>query len=89
MSEAPEITYTRKVIVEVNLGVFVQAVADAAVDGWHIDPLTPAGQYGHYYEATVLKDENSIDTSPTRADIAANARSAKKLKAEAAKVAEA
>ncbi len=46
------------------------------------DPKQPAAQFGFYFEATLLKDENLIDKTPTRADITANARSAKKLKAE-------
>lgn len=75
--------YERKIIMEPNLGVFVQQVADLAADGWTIDPKQPAGQFGFYFEAHLLKDEKLIDKSPTRADITANARSAKKVKAEA------
>lgn len=77
------IVYARKVIQNPNLGVFVQEVAEAAADGWKIDEQNPAGLFGFYHEVHMLKDEALIDKSPTRADLAANARSAKKLKAEA------
>lgn len=71
----------RKVVVDANLSVFLQEVADAVRDGWSIDPVNPGNIYGYLYEVHLLKDESLIDTKPTRADIAAGARSAKAKKA--------
>lgn len=83
MSETQETVYERRVIQHPNVGVFVAEVVQAVKDGWSIDEQNPAGMYGFHFEVHLLKDEKLIDKSPTRADLAANARSAKKLKAEA------
>jgi hypothetical protein len=73
----------RKIVADANLTIFVGQIIEAAKDGWALDEKIPPDQYGYIYEAHFLKDENLIDKTPTRADILANARSAKKLKAAA------
>lgn len=73
----------RKVVADANLTVYVGQIIELAKDGWSLDPQIPPDQYGYLYEAHFLKDESLIDKTPTRADILANARSAKKVKAQA------
>lgn len=83
MTEETKPVMARKVVVDANLTVFLQLLAEAVKDGWEIDPQFPGDLYGYLYEVHLLKDDSLIDKSPTRADILANARSAKKLKAQA------
>ena len=78
------VVFETKIIVDANLGVFIAEVVAQARDGWELDPTTVPGMYGFLYEAQMRKDSALIDNSPTRADILANARSAKKIKAEKA-----
>ena len=72
----------RKIVADANLTVFVGQLVESAKEGWSLDPTVPADQYGYIYEAHLVMDESLIDKTPTRADILANARSAKKIKAE-------
>ncbi len=71
-----------KLIRDPNLIVFCRQLVDAAMDGWEVDPANEPALLGWCYEVVMLKDADAIDKTPTRADIAANARSAKKIKSE-------
>lgn len=82
MTEDTKPILAQKLIADANLTVFVGFVVEAAQDGWSLDPAQAPDQYGYIYEAHMVKDESKIDKTPTRADILANARSAKKLKAD-------
>lgn len=83
MSEQTTPSLATKIVVDANLEVFVAELLAAAQDGWTLNAAHPVGQYGYLYEAHMVKDTSLIDATPTRADILANARSAKKLKAQA------
>lgn len=85
MSETNKTVFERRVIQHPNVGVFVSEIVAAVKDGWEIDEQNPVGIYGFHFEAHLLKDESLISKKISAADNAANARSAKKLKAEAAK----
>lgn len=82
MTEDSKPILAQKIIADANLTVFVKLLLEAAAHGWTLDPALSPDQYGYIYEAHMVKDESLIDKSPTRADILANARSAKKLKAD-------
>ena len=82
MTEESKPILAQKILLDANLSVFLSQFADAIKDGWEIAPTFTADQYGYLYEAHLVKDDSLIDKTPTRADILANARSAKKLKAE-------
>lgn len=82
MTEETQPILAQKIIADANLTVFVRLLVEAVQDGWTLDPSLSPDQYGYIYEAHMVKDESKIDKTPTRADILANARSAKKLKAD-------
>lgn len=73
-------TYATKVIQDPNLGLFIDKIVEAALDGWAIDQKNPPALYGFYYETILLKDEALDIPTPTRSDILTNARAAKKAK---------
>jgi hypothetical protein len=82
LTEETKPILAQKIVIDANLSVFLGQFAEALKDGWEVDPSFPGDVYGYLYEVHLLKDESLIDKTPTRADILANARSAKKLKAE-------
>lgn len=75
---------TTKQILDPNLGIFVQAVIDAALQGWTIQEANPPTLLGFCYETVMERDEDIVDPPAklTRAEILAKARDAKAAKAQ-------
>ena len=72
----------KKSLININLTtLFIEAMEEVK-KGWEIDEDQPAGLYGWMYEVWLKRDAEVVD-KPTRADILANARSAKKTKVTA------
>lgn len=67
-----------------NLIVFIQQIVDLALQGWEVDERNPPMLLGYLYECQMLRDEEVVDPppKPTRAEILAKAREAKKAKSE-------
>jgi hypothetical protein len=76
-----------KAVLNPNLGLFVTEVAALAKEGWELDPAFPPGLFGYHYECQMLRDEAIVDppAPPTRAEILAKARAAKKAKEDTTK----
>ena len=72
----------KKSLIDANLTTLFLSVAEEVKKGWEIDEDQPAGQYGWMWEVWLKRDAEVVD-KPTRADILANARSAKKNKVAA------
>jgi hypothetical protein len=85
-------TKQTKQITEYNMVTFIQAIVDASKEGWKIDENNPPAFYGRIYE--VILERNASDeqlaadaaelAKPSRAEILAKARAAKKAKEETA-----
>ena len=73
----------KKSLIHSNLTSLIMEAMEEAKNGWEVDTSEPAGMYGWMYEVWLKRDETIVD-KPTRADILANARSAKKIKAVSA-----
>lgn len=78
---------TSKSVLDPNLGVFIQQIIDHALQGWTISEAFPPTLLGFCYETVMERDESIIDppAKPTRAEILAKARAAKKAKDAAEK----
>jgi len=80
-----------KVVLAHSLQTFIFALDALRQDGWEFDPEMPPNVYGYIYEGGMIrlptddqlaKDEADAN-KPSRAEILAKARAAKKAKADA------
>lgn len=76
-----------RTILTPSLYVFAYELQEAIQQGWEIDGDTPPTTFGIVYECGLMREvDEGFTEKPTRAEILAKARAAKKAKEGATKV---